>query len=87
MTQLFEVHAPAREGAPGIPGWEITLRSPGEPDRTYGFDEREGVTSAAEAVRLSFERQRDAARAQDGAEILISVREIRVVVSAEIEPN
>lgn len=69
----------------GWKGWRVTLS---DPIRTaiFSFDERDGVTEPHEAVRRALLAE-PAHRFAETGRFSVEVKEIRTVISAEINPN
>ena len=80
MSVVWEYQIEGWAGT-GWKGWRVTVATV-DGDRTFAFDERDGIVSEQDA--------REAALAYAGADSLPEVkviRQIRTLVSAEINPN
>lgn len=79
MAFVWEFQVDGDDGC-GWKGWRVAVLV-GKEEREYSFDERDGVTSAGEAIQRTFEDF-------DGVGgLVLGVTPIRTLVSAEINPN
>lgn len=83
MGLLWEYQVPGWKGA-GWKGWRVCITT-GTGERTFCFDERDDVTTAAEAMRRALADKTFDELGEEG--IVIEAEPVRTLVSAEVNPN
>lgn len=82
---VWELALGVDEDPHGWIGWEVTSLRPDGSTRMYGFDEREEIVTSEQASAEAIRRESEVLG--PGVKLTMRLREVRIVVSAEISPN